>query len=80
MVEQYSQTSDPPRASIRTPHCPKCGERMGLARMARGRSGFAISTLKCDGCHYIHTAVAEADPMKSEALLWLSSHGLRAPT
>ncbi len=80
MLEQHPHTSDPSPASIETLHCPKCGERMSLARIARGRSAFAIRTFECTGCHHIHTAIAEADPMKSDAVLWLASHDLKSPT
>jgi ssDNA-binding Zn-finger/Zn-ribbon topoisomerase 1 len=80
MQQQYSHTSDPTLASIEKQRCPKCGERMSLARIARGRSAFAIRTLKCTGCHHIHVAIAEADPMKSNAVLWLASHDLKSPT
>jgi len=53
---------------------------MSLARIARGRSAFAIRTLKCTGCHHIHIAIAEADPMQSDAVLWHASHDLKSPT
>jgi hypothetical protein len=82
MQGQYSHTSDLSLASLNKPHCPKCGEHMSLARIARGRSAFAIRTLKCTGCHHIHIhlAIAEADPMQSDAVLWRASHDLKSPT
>ena len=78
MQQQPAHTSDPSLNSIETPHCPKCGERMRLARIARGRSAFAIRTLRCTGCHHIHIGIAEADPMKSNTVLWLASHDLES--
>jgi len=48
--------------------------------MARARSAFAIRTLKCTDCHHIHIAIAEADPMQSDAVRWLASHDLKPPS
>lgn len=80
MLGQYSHTSDPSLASLEKPHCPRCGEHMSLARITRGRSAFAIRTLRCTGCHHIHIAIADADPMEPNAILWLASPDLKSPT
>jgi len=80
MQEQYSHTSGPSLRSIQRPRCPKCGERMSLARIALGAFAFDIRTFECVRCRHVHTATAEADPMLSDALLWLAGHDLRAPT
>jgi hypothetical protein len=80
MQQQFSHASDPKLASTEKQHCPKRGERMSLARIERDRSAFAIRALECTGCHHIHVAIAQADPMKSNAVLWLASHDLKSPT
>jgi hypothetical protein len=53
---------------------------MTLARLASGPSGFDIRTFECACCHHIHIATVEADPMKSDGVLWLASHDLKSPT
>jgi hypothetical protein len=51
--------------------------RMSLARIAPGPSGIDI---QCSGCHHIHLATAEADPMQSDAVRWLAGNDLKSPT
>jgi len=59
MQQQYFPTSGPSLVSTENPHCPKCGERMSLARIARGRSAFVIETFECTRCRHIHIAIAD---------------------
>jgi predicted nucleic acid-binding Zn ribbon protein len=80
MQEQYSHTSGPSLGSIQRPPCPRCGQRMSLARIALGASAFNIRTFECVRCRHVHTATAETDPMLSDALRWLAGHELRSPT
>ena len=75
----HSQYSHSPGLSVRQPRCPKCGEYMSLARIP-GPSAFDIRTFECAACHHLHTATVDTDPMKSAAVLWLTSHDLRPPT
>lgn len=79
MQLQYSHTTGPSLTSIQWPHCPKCDERMSLARIASGASAFEIRTFECAGCHHVHNATVETDPMKSDALRWLVVHDLKSP-
>jgi len=50
---------------------------MLLARLAPGPSGFDIRTFECAGCRHIHIATVEADPMKSNAVLWFAGLDLK---
>jgi hypothetical protein len=79
MQLQYSHSSGPSLVPVQRPRCPKCDERMSLARFP-GPSAFDIGTFECAGCHLVHAAAVETDPMKSAAVLWLASHDLRPPT
>jgi hypothetical protein len=80
MQRQYSRAAGPSVTSILWPHCPNCDERMRPGSIAPGASAFDIRTFECAGCHPIRTAMAEIDPMKSHAILWLASHDLRSPS
>jgi hypothetical protein len=80
MQEHPSPMSSLPLTSIERPHCPKCDARLSLARIMPGPSGFDIRTFECSDCHHVHVAIAEADPMKSDAVRWLAGHDLKSPT
>ena len=67
-----------PRAVAR-PRCPQCQAPVVAQRGFSGRSGFEHWTLKCATCGQIHEARVQTDPMKSEAIGWLSGN-LHAPT
>jgi len=66
--------------TIRRPRCPNCENRMMLARITFGPSGFDIRTFECPACDHVHQIVVElADPIKSLGTLgWLAGE-LRAP-
>ncbi len=80
MQEHHTLNAEPSLTSIERPHCPKCDARMSLAKMTPGPSGFDIRTFECSGCLHVHVAITEADPMKSDAVLWLAGHDLKSPT
>jgi hypothetical protein len=53
---------------------------MSLATIMPGPSGFDLRTFACSGCDHVHVAIAEADPMRSDAVRWLAGHDLKTPT
>lgn len=53
---------------------------MSLASIRPGPSGLDIRRFECRACHYVHIAIAGADPMKSDAMRWLAGHDLKSPT
>ena len=67
-----------PRAVAR-PRCPQCQAPVIVQRATAGRPGFEHWTLRCAKCGHIHEAQVQTDPMKSEAVGWLSGD-LHAPT
>ena len=67
-----------PRGVAR-PRCPRCQSAVVVQRATSGRSGFEHWTLRCPSCGNIHQAQVQADPMRSEAIGWLSGD-LHAPT
>jgi hypothetical protein len=80
MQQHHSHACGPSLTSIELQHCPKCDARMSLASIRPGPSGFDIRKFECAGCHHVQIAIAEADPMKSDAIRWLSGHDLKSPT
>jgi uncharacterized Zn finger protein len=67
-----------PRA-VALPRCPQCQAPALIQRATPGRSGFEHWTLRCPKCGNIHEVQVQTDPMKSEAIGWLSGD-LHAPT
>jgi hypothetical protein len=53
---------------------------MLLTRLAPGPSGFDVRTFECVGCYHIHIVTVEADPMKSDAVLWLAGRDMKQST
>ena len=60
MAEGYSWSHHSLIAGQR-PHCPKCGARMRLARVALGPSGFDVRTFDCAKCDHAHIATVATD-------------------
>jgi len=60
--------------AVARPRCPKCEAPARVQRSTPGRSGFEHWTLRCTKCGHLHEAQVHADPVKSEAAGWLSSH------
>jgi uncharacterized paraquat-inducible protein A len=77
MPEAYFASS-PPLASIERPRCPRCQNRMMLARLVLGPAGSDLPTFECPRCEHLLRMLAE-DPMKSAKAGWLHS-ALRPPT
>jgi tRNA(Ile2) C34 agmatinyltransferase TiaS len=54
------------------PRCPKCHNRMDLARIMAGSKGYDLRNFECDKCDYVTTITVATDPMKSNAMGWLA--------
>jgi transposase-like protein len=67
-----SQSTGPFLLPIEHPHCPKCADRMHLARIMPGPKGFDLRSFECGKCGYKVTLTIATDPMKSDKLGWLS--------
>jgi hypothetical protein len=71
MPEAYNR-SDPSLLPIERPRCPKCQDRMMLARIEPGPGGSDLRTFECPKCEHVHKAFVE-DPIKSEKAGWQNS-------
>jgi hypothetical protein len=47
--------------------------------MASAPSESDIRTFECGNCRHLQIAMAEADPMKSDAIGWLAGYDLKSP-
>jgi hypothetical protein len=56
---------------IERPRCPRCRTRMLLARRIQISSTSEKRTFDCPKCTFIQTQISD-DPLKSDALRWLS--------
>jgi hypothetical protein len=63
---------DPELLPINRPRCPKCQMRMITAAVLDGPQGFEQRTFKCTKCARTDTQLLVADPLKSNAVGWLS--------
>jgi hypothetical protein len=67
-------------AAIERPRCPDCRQnRMLLAKLEAGPSGFDHRTFECQKCGRVQTVVVSGDPMRSDAQGWLAGE-LKPPT
>jgi hypothetical protein len=63
---------DPELLPIQPPRCPNCQARMITAAVSDGPEGFETRTFKCLKCAYTDTQAVVSDPLKSDAVGWLS--------
>jgi hypothetical protein len=63
---------DPELLPIHRPRCPKCQMRMITAAVADGPEGFERRTFKCMKCAHTDDQLLVSDPLKSDAVGWLS--------
>ena len=63
---------------IERPRCPKCSDRMMLARNSPASKGYDSRTFECAKCDHTLTRDVARDPMKSETAGWQYSE-LKAP-
>ena len=57
---------------IQRPRCPQCTTRMKATDVVPGPDGFERWTFECLKCGQTDTNVIASDPLKSEAIGWLS--------
>jgi hypothetical protein len=62
---------DPELLPIR-PRCPKCKNRIVTVDVAAGPEGFERRSFECRRCGCKETKMIACDPMKSDAVGWLS--------
>jgi hypothetical protein len=72
MPESNSTSRGPSQILIHHPRCPKCTNRMMLARIAPGSRGFDVRTFECANCEHIQIVTVATDPMKSDAVKWMA--------
>jgi predicted nucleic acid-binding Zn ribbon protein len=72
MPNSHSNLSGRSLAPIERPRCPKCHDRMDLARIMPGPKGYDLRNFECDKCDYVTTVTVVTDPMKSDAMGWLA--------
>ena len=63
---------DPELLPIHRPRCPNCQTRMITAAVSDGPEGFEQRTFKCLKCARTDQRLLASDPLKSDALGWLS--------
>lgn len=63
---------DPELLPIGRPRCPKCQMRMVTADVSPGPEGFEHRTFDCLKCGHSESRVIACDPLRSDALGWLS--------
>jgi hypothetical protein len=62
---------EPTLIPIERPRCPRCQNRMHLARIMPGEPGFELRNFECVKCDEIITRTVAADPMQLDAARWL---------
>lgn len=78
MPESHSHSSGPSLLPIERPRCPKCNDRMNLARIMPGPKGFDLRNFECAKCDDAVIVTVATDPMKSDVMRWLKGD-LKAP-
>ena len=78
LPDSRSNIADPSLLPIERPRCPKCHDRMNLARIMPGPEGYDLRNFECDRCVHVITVTVATDPMKSDKLGWLAGE-LKAP-
>lgn len=72
MPEFHSHSDGPSLTAIERPRCPKCQKRMDLAQIMPGPKGYDLRYFECGKCDHVITLTVATDPMKSDALRWLT--------
>jgi hypothetical protein len=62
----------PELSAIERPRCIKCAMRMTTSNVAPGPDGFEHRTFVCSRCGHTDSKVVASDPLKSDAVGWLS--------
>jgi hypothetical protein len=69
---------DPELLPVHRPLCPKCQKRMTTTAVSDGPEGFERRRFECLKCTVTEIRMLASDPIKSDALRWLSGE-LRRP-
>jgi len=72
MPDSHSHSNGPSLMPIERPRCPKCMQRMQLARIMPVPKGFDLRSFECARCDTVITLKVAADPMKSDKVGWLA--------
>jgi hypothetical protein len=71
-MPEFQTRPDPSLLPIERPRCPKCQNRMLLARIMPGPKGYDLRNFECDKCDQVVTRTVATDPMKSDVTGWLN--------
>jgi len=63
---------DPELLPVQRPLCPKCQKRMTTTAVSDGPEGFERRRFECLKCTVTEIRMLASDPIKSDALRWLS--------
>ncbi|MBR1229606.1 response regulator [Bradyrhizobium sp. AUGA SZCCT0176] len=77
-MPQPHARAEPSLIPIERPRCPKCSNRMMLARISPASESYDSRTFECTKCDHTQTRTVARDPMKSETAGWQYSE-LKAP-
>jgi hypothetical protein len=72
MTDSHSHSTGPSLLPIEKPRCPKCHDRMALARIMPDPKGHDLRLFECSRCHHAVTLTVAIDPMKSDKVGWLA--------
>jgi hypothetical protein len=67
-----AQKPNPELSPIGRPRCPKCQMRMMTADISPGPEGFEHRTFECVKCDHTEKKILACDPLRSNAIGWLS--------
>jgi hypothetical protein len=70
---------DPELLTASRPRCPKCQMRMLTVDVSPGPEGFERRTFECRRCGQTDSQMIACDPLKSDAVGWLSGELGRNP-
>jgi hypothetical protein len=65
-----SHSGGPSMLLIERPRCPRCHDRMLLARIMPGSKGYDLRSFECGKCDHVIKMTVATDPMKSDKLGW----------
>jgi hypothetical protein len=79
MPDSHSHFVGPSMLPIERPRCPKCHDRMNLARIMPGPKGYDLRSFDCGKCNHALTVTVATDPMKSDKVGGWFAGELKSP-